>query len=169
MPSSLILGLRAAQTTCAFILLGLSASVAHWYMVDAKAASPSQINWLLVCSVYTIISVLYLELSPRFMPKLCKPFIAVSVEAVNTLFCFAGFIALSVFISQLLFCRGNVCATAKASVAFAAFEFLLWSASTFLMAREVFKGSSIKLPNIRRPGAKAPLSVTPMKEAVSEA
>lgn len=43
--------------------------VANWYNVDTLTTSPSQINWLLFVSIYTIISVAYLELAPRFMSK----------------------------------------------------------------------------------------------------
>lgn len=64
-----ILGLRAVQLLFAIIIMGLSAYVANWYNVDTLTSSPSQINWLLFSSIYTIISVAYLELAPRFMPR----------------------------------------------------------------------------------------------------
>jgi hypothetical protein len=38
------------------------------------------------------------------------------------LFWFAGFIALAVFISNLLFCRGDVCRAAQAATVFGALE-----------------------------------------------
>lgn len=69
MPSMVILGLRAVQLVFAIIIMGLSAYVANWYNVDTLTSSPSQINWLLFSSIYTMISVAYLELAPRFMPK----------------------------------------------------------------------------------------------------
>lgn len=47
----------------------MSLIVAHWYNVDTLTTSPSQINLLLFASLYTIVSVLYLELAPRFVPK----------------------------------------------------------------------------------------------------
>ena len=69
MPSMVILGLRAVQLLFAVIIMGLSAYVANWYNVDTLTSSPSQINWLLFSSIYTMVSVAYLELAPRFMPK----------------------------------------------------------------------------------------------------
>lgn len=45
--------------------------VANWYNVDTLTSSPSQINFLLFCSLFTIVSVCYLELGPRFAAK-CK-------------------------------------------------------------------------------------------------
>ena len=53
---------------------------------------------------------------------------------------FAGFIALSVFLGKLLICKGKVCGSARAASIFAAFNFLLWSATTGLLALEIFKG-----------------------------
>lgn len=37
--------------------------------MDTLTTSPSQINWLLFVSIYTMISIAYLELAPRFMSK----------------------------------------------------------------------------------------------------
>ncbi|KAK8107718.1 uncharacterized protein PG998_009731 [Apiospora kogelbergensis] len=139
MPSMIVLGLRAAQLVFAIIIMGLSAYVANWYNVDTLTTSPSQINWLLFVSIYTIISVAYLELAPRFMPKIVHPYATIALELTNVLFYFAGFIALSVFISKLLFCRGTVCGAARADVAFGAFEFALWGATAVFMGKDVFK------------------------------
>ncbi|KHJ35441.1 hypothetical protein EV44_g0402 [Erysiphe necator] len=58
---------------------------------------------------------------------------------MNVLFYFAGFIALSTFISKLLFCRGSVCSAARADAVFAAFSWALWTGSTALLALEIFK------------------------------
>ncbi|KAH9908058.1 membrane-associating domain-containing protein [Xylariomycetidae sp. FL2044] len=165
MPSSsiVILGLRAAQMLFAIIIMGLSAYVANWYNVDTLTSSPSQINFLLASSLLTIVSVLYLELTPRFMPRASHPYAAMGLELLNALFYFAGFIALAVFISGLLFCRGSVCGAAKADVAFGAFEFLLWTGSSLLMGKDVFKGG-VRLPT-RGARSQAPLNVPPpMKE-----
>ena len=45
------------------------------------------------------------------------------------LFWFAGFVALAVFLSGLVFCRGTVCNAARASTVFGALE---WSVHTNL-------------------------------------
>ncbi|KAI1376136.1 membrane-associating domain-containing protein [Hypoxylon crocopeplum] len=156
----IILGIRAAQLLFAFIVMGLTAYVAHWYNVDTLTSSPSQVNWLLAVSLFTIFSVFYLELAPRFVPKVSHPMVAMGLESGNALFYFAGFIALAVFMSRLLFCRGSVCGAAQATIAFGAFEFLLWTASAIIMGKELVKSGFI-----RRPAGKAPLSVPQMKEA----
>lgn len=61
------------------------------------------------------------------------------MEAVTTIFYMSGFIALAVFLSKLLFCRGSVCDAARADVGFASFGFVLWVASTVMLSMEVFK------------------------------
>ncbi|KAI2632003.1 membrane-associating domain-containing protein [Hypoxylon sp. NC1633] len=157
----IILGIRCAQMLFAIIVMGLTAFVAHWYNVDTLTTSPSQINWLLAVSLFTIVSILYLELAPRFAPRLSHPMVAMGLETSNALFYFAGFIALAVFMSRLLYCRGSVCGSARASIAFGAFEFMLWTASAIIMGKEVVRSGFV----LRRPGAKAPLSVPEMKQA----
>lgn len=69
-----------------------------------------------------------------------SPYIHFGVELVNMLFYFAGFIALATFLGKLLFCRGSVCSAARADAAFAAFGWLLWTATSGLLAMEMFKG-----------------------------
>ncbi len=43
--------------------------MASWYNVDTLTASPSQINFLIFVPLFTILSVVYLEGAPRFMPR----------------------------------------------------------------------------------------------------
>ncbi|KAI1799261.1 marvel domain-containing protein [Daldinia bambusicola] len=130
------LGLRAAQLVFGIILLGLTGYVANWYNVDTLTTSPSQINLLLFASLFTILSVFYLELVQRFVPKISHPLAALGVIALNAILHFAGFVALAVFMSRLLFCRGSVCGSARASIAFGAIEFLLWTVSGVFAGKE---------------------------------
>lgn len=73
------------------------------------------------------------------------------------LFYFSGFVALAVFLQGLLFCRGDVCHAAQADVAFGAFSFLVWVASTALTLMEVFKA--------KRQGHAGTGAIPMMKEA----
>ena len=68
------------------------------------------------------------------------PYAAFAIESLTTLFHFAGFIALAVFLSKLLFCRGSVCNAARVDVGAASFGFVLWVASTVMVGVEIFKG-----------------------------
>ncbi|KAI0013311.1 membrane-associating domain-containing protein [Xylariaceae sp. FL0662B] len=159
----MILGLRAAQIFFALIVMALSAYVANWYNVDTLTSSPSQVNFLLFSSLFTMVSILYLELTPRFAPRVSHPYAAMSLEILNALFYLGGFIALAVFMSRLLFCRGSVCGSAKADIAFGAIEFLLWTGSAVLMGKDVFS------KGFRRPATQSPLRAPQMKEAPAAA
>jgi hypothetical protein len=79
----------------------------------------------------------------------------------------AGFIALSVFISNLLFCRGTVCSAAQADVAFGAIEFLLWAATSTLSVLEVVKSGAFSRFGRSSAGNRRgqPEAVSDMKEA----
>jgi len=65
--------------------------------------------------------------------------VALAFEVSNVLFWFGGFIALGVFLSKLLFCRGSVCGAAQADTVFSALLFVIWGGSVALMAKDVFK------------------------------
>ncbi|KAJ8057947.1 hypothetical protein OCU04_013121 [Sclerotinia nivalis] len=69
MAIGLLLPIRIAQAVFAIVVLGLSGYVSHWYNTDTLTASPSQINFLVFVPVFTLISILYLEVAPRFMSK----------------------------------------------------------------------------------------------------
>lgn len=140
MAFGLLLPLRIAQGLMALLVLALSTFVAHWYDVDTLTTSPSQVNFLVFCPIFSFISIAYLEIAPRFAPKASHPYGHLVFEALNVLFYFAGFIALSDFISKLLFCRGSVCAAARSDAVFASFSWVLWTGSATLLALEIFKG-----------------------------
>jgi hypothetical protein len=49
----------------------------------------------------------------------------------------AGFIALSVFLSKLIFCHGTVCMAARADAVFAVFSYAVWAASATISGIEI--------------------------------
>lgn len=48
--------------------------MAHWYDNDTLTASPSQINFLIFVPLFSFLSLVYLELTPRFLTKGIFPF-----------------------------------------------------------------------------------------------
>jgi hypothetical protein len=86
--------------------------------------SPSEINFLLFCSVWSILSLVYLigsSMASMKSSRYANRYAVLAVDSVNMTFWFAGFIALAVFLGSRV-CFGTVCGVAKASVAFAAFQ-----------------------------------------------
>ncbi|PSR79273.1 membrane-associating domain-domain-containing protein [Coniella lustricola] len=172
----LILALRAVQALFAIIILGLTAYVANWYDVQTLTSSPSQINFMVFVPLFTLISVAYLEAIPRFMPKFHHPWAVIALELTNVLFYFAGFIALAVFLSKLLFCRGTVCSSARAATAFGSFEWALWAVTAGLTLKDALKGGFAGLRNAGSGGRSGGNSQAqfdqrgpPMKEAAMAA
>ncbi len=134
--------------------------MANWYNTSTTLASPSSINFLIFGAAWSFISLVCIEVLPRFLPRsthpllpnpflayplthppcsVPKPYIAAPFDITNTLFYFSGFVSLAVFLQGLLFCRGDVCHAAQADVAFGAFSFLMWGASATLTALDVLK------------------------------
>ena len=95
--------------------------MADWWSRYWHALSPTQVNFLLFTSVWSLLALLYLVLAPWRFPAAAHKFGILGAEAITMLFWFAGFIALAVFLSDRV-CYGNVCNAAKAATAIAAFE-----------------------------------------------
>jgi len=136
----IVLPLRIAQAILAIIVLGLTGYVANWWSNYWHALSPSQINFLLFCAVWSVLVLLYLIIVPwRFSNTVAHhKFAILAAEAVTMLFWFAGFIALAVFLSDRV-CFGHVCSAAKAAAVFGAFEWLLFAATTAMAILHVFR------------------------------
>lgn len=130
--------LRIAQTVFAIVVLGLTAygiysfvimifsvnetiAVANWWGGFYHALSPTEVNFLIFSSVWSLLALVYLVVAPWKFPDAAHKFGILAAEAVTMIFWFAGFIALAVFLSDRV-CYGHVCNAAKAAAAFAAFE-----------------------------------------------
>ncbi|KAK4990269.1 hypothetical protein LTR66_001706 [Elasticomyces elasticus] len=127
------LPLRIAQALFAIIVFALTAfgtlaagtaqrALAHWWHEFYHATAPSQVGFLLFTSIWTILALLFLILAPWKFPAAAHKFAILGVEAITTLFWFAGFIAQAVFLSHSTACYGHVCSSAKAAAVFGAFE-----------------------------------------------
>lgn len=102
------------------ILIDVSIVVSDW---SWASWSPSQANFLLFCSIWTILALAYLVLAPTRFPATAHKFGILAAEAITMLFWFAGFIALAVLLTDIG-CGDSwgVCRAAEAAVVFAAFE-----------------------------------------------
>ena len=96
-----------------------------------------------------------------------NPYVSLGIEFTNVVFWFAGFLALAVFLSKLLFCRGSVCGAARADVAFGAFLWVIWTVSQVFLALNVFKAGFRKPSSARGEGAAAAAPNPSMKETMA--
>jgi len=121
------LPLRVAQALLAILVLGLTA-------YDVSIWSPSDTNFLLFCSIWTLLAVAYLVITPGRFPTAAHKFGILAAEVLTMIFWFAGFIAEAVLLTDVSCHRGSVCRSMQAATVFAAFEWLLFSATTIMSA-----------------------------------
>lgn len=137
-----------------------------WYLSHTRFSSPHIFNFLLVAPIISFLSMLYLELAPRFAPRASHAFAVLAVESLNTIFYFSGFIALAVFLSELAFCNGPQCAAGQALATVAAISFIAWLATTALVAKDIFKGGLRAPSSMGSWGHEAPAPrISPMAQA----
>ncbi|KXJ96974.1 hypothetical protein Micbo1qcDRAFT_229755 [Microdochium bolleyi] len=160
--SFLFLALRTAQLVFALVVLGLSGHVAATWTHSNSGLSassspvPSEVAFMIICSVVAMLSVVYLELAPKFLPSISHPYASISLETTNTLFLFAGSIALAAFLDRLSPTATSSCpfgtsgasswsghciniAAAAAAAALGIVAALLWALSAFLTINDMFK------------------------------
>lgn len=92
--------------------------------------SPSEINFLIFASVFSMLSLIYLLVAPMKFPRAAPQYALLAVEGIAMTFWFAGFVALAVFLSSRI-CFGNVCNVAKAAVVFSAVDWFAFSLTMF--------------------------------------
>jgi len=136
--------LRAVQLLFTIIILGLMAYVVNDW---SWAWSPSQANFLLFCSVWTILALLYLILTPTHYPTAAHKFGILAADALTMIFWFAGFIAMAVLLTDVGCGRyWGVCRAAEAATVFAAFEWLLFAATTLMATLHVWRTRNSSSP-----------------------
>ncbi|KAF4630272.1 hypothetical protein G7Y89_g7863 [Cudoniella acicularis] len=113
--SPFIFPLRIAQVIFAIIVLGIMAYVVNWFNTYAfflfASSSPSQANFLLFTSIWTLLVLVYLIIAPVRFQSFAHKYAILGVE------------------SGL-----DVCGASEAGVAFSAFEWLLFLISTAMAA-----------------------------------
>jgi accessory gene regulator protein AgrB len=102
----------------AFIELVMSAWLVDWY-----AISPSSVNFVVFCSVWSLLVLAYVGLAPVYAASIYRSVAALGALVVTAIFWFAGAIAEAVAVGTQ-HCGGwSACHTAQASIAF---SFFLW-------------------------------------------
>lgn len=85
--------------------------------------SPDRVNFMLFNSIWSLLVLAYIGLTPLYMTSIFHRLAALGLEAVTMIFWFAGSVALAVFIGVPR-CHGNSwCGSIQAAVAFG---FFLW-------------------------------------------
>ncbi|KAL7906869.1 hypothetical protein GGI35DRAFT_97500 [Trichoderma velutinum] len=151
MSQTLILCFRAFQGLMAAASIALAAYVVNWHLRGPHLSTPPSINFILFSPIFSVLSILYLVLTPRFAPKAAHPVVSLSIEAINCIFYFAGFIAVAVCLGDLAFCTGSVCMAGRGTAVLAAAQFSFWMGSAIMAAKAIVRdGRRMKLLSRRR-------------------
>ncbi|KAL1876193.1 hypothetical protein VTK73DRAFT_9631 [Phialemonium thermophilum] len=113
----------------AFIELGLTA-----YLVSVFdgpwTSSPSEVNFMLFNSIWSLLVLLYIGITPLYYTHLFHRLASLALEAVTTIFWFAGSIALAADFGGPYHCGSSTpCGCTTAAITFG---FFLWALFTVL-------------------------------------
>lgn len=143
--AAFMLPIRIVQALFAVIVLGVlayaSSNWAWWW-------SPSQINFLIFAAVWSLLALAYLTIAPARYPTAAHKFGILAAEVVTMIFWFSGFIALAVLLTDVGCSARNAgshwgpCRAAIAGDVFAAFEWILFCATTLMASLHCWRTRS---------------------------
>ncbi|POS85035.1 hypothetical protein EPUL_004080 [Erysiphe pulchra] len=116
-------------------------------LIPKHAASP--VGFLIFTPVISILSTTFLTLAPCILSRPMNRFLPAIFGVVNSIFYLSGFIALSVYLSNLNYCRGTVCDAAKAANFFAVASFSVWFAETAILGLAIIRGQKMNSISIK--------------------
>jgi hypothetical protein len=129
----LILVLRSAQAVFSLTIFGLALYVVHWWDKYWHDMPPSQISFLVCCSVWSLVCLVYFvgTANRPSLRKTCfkNEYIVLALDSLNIMVWFTGSINLAVLLGRRV-CFGIICHVAKAAIAFSALQWLLFSLTT---------------------------------------
>lgn len=131
------------------IELGLTGAI-----VDQTAWTPSSFSFMLFCAIWSILVLLYLALTPRFLPRAYHTMVALGLLVVTTIFWFAGSIALAARIGT--HCHSSLCQTAQAATAFGFFIWAIFTGLTVMEGLAFSRGSGGATADVRSKPAAYP-------------
>ncbi|KAI1800331.1 marvel domain-containing protein [Daldinia bambusicola] len=137
----------------AIIELGLTAYVASGYdgWFGWGGYSPSRVNFMIFNSVWSLLVLLYVGVTPLYLTSIFHRLVALALNAITTIFWFAGAIALAVFVGGPYDCRANTfCGSAEAAVAFG---FFLWALFMVLTVIDAIDSLRSRGHNVSKPHA----------------
>ena len=137
-----VLPLRAVQAVFSLIVLGLTAYIVDAYNGPYGSWSPHSVNFMLFTSVWTLLAVAYLVLTPTRYPRAAHIFAIAGVEALTMLFWFAAWIAVAALWGDWwVGWHGGVWGAGVAAIVFGAFIWLAFVVTTIIAALHVRRSS----------------------------
>ncbi|KAF1846452.1 uncharacterized protein K460DRAFT_367233 [Cucurbitaria berberidis CBS 394.84] len=134
---AIVLGLRGVQVLLSIIVLGLAAYLVNSLTTPWGTWSPHSLNFMLFTSVWTLLAVAYLVLSPTRFPRAAHKFAIGAVEFLTMIFWFAAFVAVAALWGDIWWRRGTFYSCGVAAIVFSAFLWLTFVATTVLAALHI--------------------------------
>ncbi|KAI0893593.1 membrane-associating domain-containing protein [Annulohypoxylon nitens] len=139
------------------IELGLTAylvsTYSGWYDYDYDY-SPPRINFMVFNSVWSLLVLLYVGVVPLYLTSFFHRLAALALNAITTIFWFAGAIALAVLVGAPYHCYAASCgSTADAAVAFGFFLWVLFAALTVIDALDSLRSRGHNVGPANKPNA----------------
>ncbi|POR34024.1 hypothetical protein TPAR_05778 [Tolypocladium paradoxum] len=149
--------IHAVLAVLLLIELGLTGYVVGQFTSVYWGISPSSFGFMLFNSIWSILVLVYLALTPRFVEKLYHSIIALALLGVTTLFWFAGSIAMAAFIGVPGACPYAFCTALRTAQAAVAFGFFIWIIFSVLTAFEgmTFLRGGARADTTNKPGQPA--------------
>ncbi|RYP84403.1 hypothetical protein DL769_001192 [Monosporascus sp. CRB-8-3] len=136
------IALIVAAVFC-IVELALTAYIASAFGWGSWRFSVPRVNFMIFNSVWSLLVLAYVGLSPLYFPNLSHKLLATGLNCVTAIFWFAGSIALAVLVGGWV--GGGVGGAAVA------FGFFLWAIFTFLGVLDVLESrgtsSTVKTPS----------------------
>ena len=95
--------------------------------------SPASVDFMLFCSLWTLLAVAYLLLVPTRFPRFAHKFAIAAVEFITMIFWFAAFVAVAVRWNNAWWGYGGKGTFYSCGVAAIVFSAFLWSVSQALL------------------------------------
>lgn len=133
--------LHIVTAVFAVIELGLTAYLVTPFN-NSWADPPSSMSFMLFNSIFSLLVLAYLALTPVYFPRFFHRYVALGLEAVTSLFWFAGSIALAAGFAHPRCGGNNYCGSVNAAVAFGFFLWALFTLFAILSAREALRSRS---------------------------
>ncbi|KAF3017740.1 hypothetical protein G7054_g795 [Neopestalotiopsis clavispora] len=148
---------HAVAAVFAIIELGLTAYVASGFHWGWWSSSPSQVNFMVFNSVWSLLVLAYVGITPIYMTSIFHKLAALALNVITTIFWFAGSIALAVAIGGPYNCGANTyCGSEEAAIAFGFFLWVLFMVLTIVDALEALRSRGHNAPATgAKPGAYA--------------
>ncbi|KAF2682246.1 hypothetical protein K458DRAFT_391271 [Lentithecium fluviatile CBS 122367] len=138
-----VLPLRAIQALFSIIVLGLTAYIVDTATNPWGSWSPHSVNFMLFTSIWTLLAVAYLVLTPTRFPQFAHKFAIAGVEALTMLFWFAAWVAVAALWGDWWepARHGSIWGSGVAAIVFGCFIWIAFVITTVIAALHIRRTS----------------------------